>query len=165
MNQMINNESNVNYDMQQLMNITGQTAMNINNMSRQLGVVASAVDSIRTDVDGLTDRMNNLEQKEEVTTEQAATINRVIRKRIGDILGNNEEDLAKYRRIFSASLYRDARRCAGLGISYQATKKENYQRVLDFAEAWIPACGCAELKRKADLKAEARQKVKELGYV
>lgn len=34
MNQMINNESNVNYDMQQLMNITGQTAMNINNMSR-----------------------------------------------------------------------------------------------------------------------------------
>ena len=51
MNQMINNESNVNYDMQQLMNITGQTAMNINNMSRQLGVVASAVDSIRTDVD------------------------------------------------------------------------------------------------------------------
>ena len=52
MNQMINNESNVNYDMQQLMNITGQTAMNINNMSRQLGVVASAVDSIRTDVDG-----------------------------------------------------------------------------------------------------------------
>lgn len=97
---MINNESNVNYDMQQLINITGQTAMNINNMSRQLGVVASAVDSIRTDVDGLTDRMNNLEQKEEVTTEQAATINRVIRKRIGDILGNNEEDLAKYRRIF-----------------------------------------------------------------
>ena len=60
MNQMINNESNVNYDMQQLMNITGQTAMNINNMSRQLGVVASAVDSIRTDVDGLTVRLQNL---------------------------------------------------------------------------------------------------------
>ena len=27
MNQMINNESNVNYDMQQLMNITGQAAI------------------------------------------------------------------------------------------------------------------------------------------
>ena len=64
MNQMINNESNVNYDMQQLMNITGQTAMNINNMSRQLGVVASAVDSIRTDVDGLTVRLQNLLETE-----------------------------------------------------------------------------------------------------
>lgn len=160
-----NNGDNNNYNIQQLMNITGQTAMNINNMSRQLGIVANAVDNIRTDVDGLTGRMDRLEQKEEITTEQAATINRAIRKRVGDILGNDEEDLAKYRRIFSASLYGDARKCAGLGNTYPATKKENFQRVIDYVESWIPSCGCSELKKRADIKVETRRKAKELGYV
>lgn len=165
MNEMTNyKNNNENFDMQQLMNITGQTAMNINNMSRQLGIVASAVDNIRTDVDGLTGRMDRLEQKEEITTEQAATINRAVRKRVGEILGNNEEDLVKYRRIFSARLYGDARKCAGLGNTYPATKKENFQRVIDYIEAWIPSCGCVELKKKADLQAEARRNAKELGY-
>lgn len=38
MNEMANyNGNNENFDMQQLMNITGQTAMNVNNMSKQLG--------------------------------------------------------------------------------------------------------------------------------
>lgn len=166
MNEVTNyGANNENFDMQQLMNITGQTALNINNMSKQLGIVASAIDTIRTDVDGLTGRMDRLEQKEEITTEQASTINRSIRKRVGDILGNNEEDLAKYRRIFSASLYGDARKYAGLGNTYPATKKENFQRVIDYVESWIPSCGCSELKRKADDKAKARRKAKELGYI
>ena len=164
MNYENNNLETTNFDMQQLMNITGQTAMNINHMSRQLGVVASAVDTIRTDVDGLTCRINILEQKEEVTTEQAATINRAISKRIFEILGNNEADLEKYRRIFYSRLYSDGRKYAGLGNTYHATKKENFQRVIDFVESWRPSCGCAELKKKADIKAEARQKAKELGY-
>ena len=165
MNEITNyKNNNENFDMQQLMNITGQTAMNINNMSRQLGIVASAVDNIRTDVDGLTGRMDRLEQKEEITTEQAATINRAVRKRVGEILGNNEEDLVKYRRIFSARLYGDARKCAGLGNTYPATKKENFQRVIDYIEAWIPSCGCVELKKKADSQAEARRNAKEHGY-
>lgn len=29
---------------------------------------------------------------------------------------------------------------------------------------WIPSCGCAELRAKADRNAEARRKAKELGY-
>ena len=166
MNEVTNyGANNKNFDMQQLMNITGQTALNINNMSKQLGIVASAIDTIRTDVDGLTGRMDRLEQKEEITTQQASTINRAVRKRVGDILGNNEEDLAKYRRIFSASLYGDARKYAGLGNTYPATKKENFQRVIDYVESWIPSCGCSELKRKADDKAKARIKAKELGYI
>lgn len=159
------NGNDRNFDMQQLMNITGQTAINLNNMSKQLGIVASAVNDIRSDVEGLSGRMDILEQKEEITTEQAATINRSVRKRVGNILGDNEDDLAKYRRIFSASLYGDARKYAGLGNTYPATKKENFQRVIDYIEAWIPSCGCAELKKKADIKAEARRKAKELGYI
>ena len=36
---------------------------------------------------------------------------------------------------------------------------------VDYVESWIPSCGCSELKRKADDKAKARRKAKELGYI
>lgn len=154
----------VNFDMQQLMNITGQTAMNVNHLSRQVGIIATAVDGIRTDVDSLTNRMDNLELKEEITTEQAATIQRTVHKRVYDAIGHDKDDLAKYTRIFSKRLYNDARKYAGLGSPYHATKKENYQRVLDYIEAWSPTGGCMELKKEADKKAEARRRAKNLGY-
>ena len=43
--------------------------------------------------------------------------------------------------------------------------KNNLKRVIDYVESWIPSCGCSELKRKADDKAKARRKAKELGYI
>jgi hypothetical protein len=155
---------NENFDMQQLMNITGQIGMNVNNISKQVGIVTTAVANIRTDVNQLTDRMDQLELKEEVTTEQAATINRTIHRRVYEILGDNKDDLAKYTKIFSQRLYTDARRNAGLGNTYHATKKENFQRVLDYAESWTPSGGILKLKERADRMAEARRKAKEQGY-
>lgn len=42
--------------------------------------------------------------------------------------------------------------------------KGDYQRVIDYIEAWIPKCGCAELKLEADKRAESRRKAKGMGY-
>ena len=50
---MANNEMNSeikNYDMQQLMNITGQIGMNVKSMSNQLGIVTSAVNGLTDEV-------------------------------------------------------------------------------------------------------------------
>lgn len=70
-NEMMNlNENNVNFDMQQLMNITGQTAMNVSNMSKQLGVVATAVNSLTDDVNMMKDDILQLKENEEITTTQ-----------------------------------------------------------------------------------------------
>lgn len=55
MNYENNNGTNGNFDIQQLMNITGQTAMNVNNMSRQLGIVANAKARLEAKKLGYTD--------------------------------------------------------------------------------------------------------------
>lgn len=153
------------YTIQQLMDITAKTAMNINGVSEQMGVVVGAVNGLRTDVKDLKLRMNTLELNEEVTTTQQETIMSVARKRIVQILGENNFEHQKYFRIFVQKLYGDARHYAGLGSKISRTKKCDYQRCIDFIESWVPSCGCAALKAKADANAAARLEARKLGYL
>lgn len=54
---------------------------------------------------------------------------------------------------------------AGLGSKVARTKKCDYQRCIDYIESWIPSCGCAALRTKADANAKARREARELGYI
>ena len=165
MNYENNNVTNGNFDMQQLMNITGQTAMNLNNMSKQLGVVASAVNSLTDDVNTIKDDIFQLKMNEEITTTQQETIIELARKRVLEIIGDDPIEVKKYFKIFIQRLYKDTRQNAGLGSKIARTKKCDYQRCIDYIEAWIPSCGCAELRAKADANAKARLEAKKLGYI
>ena len=165
MNYENNNVTNGNFDMQQLMNITGQTAMNLNNMSKQLGVVASAVNSLTDDVSTIKDDIFQLKMNEEITTTQQETIIELARKRVLEIIGDDPLEVKKYFKIFIQRLYKDTRQNAGLGSKIARTKKCDYQRCVDYIEAWIPSCGCAELRTKADANAKARLEAKKLGYI
>lgn len=165
MNYENNNVTNENFDMQQLMNITGQTAMNLNNMSKQLGVVASAVNSLTDDVNTIKDDIFQLKMNEEITTTQQEKIIELARKRVLEIIGDDALEVKKYFKIFIQRLYKDTRQNAGLGSKIARTKKCDYQRCIDYIEAWIPSCGCAELRAKADANAKARLEAKKLGYV
>ena len=165
MNYENNNVTNGNFDMQQLMNITGQTAMNLNNMSKQLGVVASAVNSLTDDVSTIKDDIFQLKMNEEITTTQQEAIVELARKRVLEIIGDDPLEVKKYFKIFIQRLYKDTRQNAGLGSKIARTKKCDYQRCIDYIEAWIPSCGCAELRAKADANAKARLEAKKLGYV
>lgn len=159
MNYRNNNVTNEKFDMQQLMNITGQTAMNLNNMSKQLGIVASAVNSLTDDVSTIKDDIFQLKMNEEITTTQQETIIELARKRVLEIIGDDPIEVKKYFKIFIQRLYKDTRQNAGLGSKIARTKKCDYQRCIDYIEAWIPSCGCAELRAKARLEA------KKLGYI
>ena len=165
MNYRNNNVTNEKFDMQQLMNITGQTAMNLNNMSKQLGIVASAVNSLTDDVSTIKDDIFQLKMNEEITTTQQETIIELARKRVLEIIGDDPLEVKKYFKIFIQRLYKDTRQNAGLGSKIARTKKCDYQRCIDYIEAWIPSCGCAELRAKADANAKARLEAKTLGYV
>ena len=165
MNEMTNyKENNENFDMQQLMNITGQTAMNVNNISRQLGVVAMAVNTLTDDVNSMKEDIFQLKENEEITTTQQEMINELAKKRVLEIIGNDPLEIKKYFRIFVQRLYKDTRQNAGLGSKIARTKKCDYQRCVDYMEAWIPGCGCAELRAKADANAKARLEARKLGY-
>lgn len=158
------NGNNGNFDLQQLMNITGQTALNINHMSKQMGIMATAVDNMRTDLDGLTGRMDRLEQKEEISTAQKEAMKRALYKRCYEITGEDPLEIKKYFGSLVARCWSDAKKEAGVGARYEETKKENFQRAIDFFERWSPKEGCANFKDAVDIKAEARRKAKELGY-
>lgn len=119
---------------------------------------------IREDVTKLEDRITAVEMHEEITTEQKQVILDSVHRRIRDILGNDPDELAKYRRAFTAALWSDAKRYAGVGSKFEQTKKENYQRAIDYIEAWIPPLGCGKLKTKIDERAAARRRAKTLGY-
>ena len=169
MNTIMNYENNNlecgNFDMQQLMNITGQTAMNINNMSRQLGVVASAVNTLTDDVNSMKDDITQLKMNEEITTTQQETINASAKRRVLEIIGNDPLEVQKYMKIFIQKLYADTRQEAGLGSKIARTRKCDYQRCIDYIEAWTPSCGCAALRSRADANAKARLEAKKLGYI
>lgn len=162
----MNEMTNINhkdFDMQSLMNLMGQNAMTVHSMNQQLGIVATKVSGIENEVNGMKDEIYQLKNNEEITTEQANSILITARKRVCTILDSDEEQ-AKYYNVFIRRLWSDAKVNAGCGSTYHSTKKCNYQRVLDYMEAWIPACGISELKRKTDEKAKAKKQAREEGY-
>lgn len=161
---MINSKVNNNYDMQTFMNIVGQNAMTTTQISQQLGIVANSINDVKSDINTLKGDMTQLKLNEEITTTQQETINELARKRVCYILNYNNDDIYRYMRIFIQRLYADTRSHAGLGSKVSRTKKGDYQRVIDYIEAWIPKCGCAELKLEADKRAESRRKAKEMDY-
>lgn len=127
--------------------------------------LSTTMDRVSTDLTGVKGEIENLKLNEEVTTTQQETIIETATKRIVEILGNEPLERQKYFRIFIGKLYKDTRQSAGLGSKIARTKKGDFQRVIDHMEAWIPKCGCIELKNKADRNAEARKIAKQEGYL
>ena len=79
-------------------------------------------------------------------------------------VGSSQESRHFSDERFNQRLYTDCRKYAGLGSKIARTKKGDYQRCIDYIEAWNPSCGCVALREKADKNAKARLKARELGY-
>ena len=126
--------------------------------------LSKTVATVKDDVTTLSNDMEQLKLNEEVTTTQQETILEVAKKRICEIIGDDELEQKKYFKIFIQNLYKDTRENAGLGSKISRTRKGDFQRCIDYIEAWIPSCGCAKLRAKADRNAEVRRKARELGY-
>lgn len=136
----------------------------IDNQSRLLGGLAKSVTNIEGQVTDLGSEIEQLKLNEEVTTTQQEMLIETAQRRVCEILGNDPLEREKYFRIFIKRLYKDTRQNAGLGSKVSRTKKGDYQRCIDFMESWIPSCGCAELRSKADAYANARIEATKLGY-
>ena len=164
-------ETNNNFDMQTLVNLVGQNAMAVsgimtgfNETKKQLGLVATQMVDIKNDVSSLNDRMYQIENNEEITTEQVEKIKSAANTRIREILGKDENQWAKYSKTFYLKIYSDARMEAGLGSKIDRTRKHNFQRVMNYLESWYPKYGISELMQTANKRAAARRKAKEEGY-
>lgn len=152
------------FDMQQLMNLCGQNMITVNNLSRQMGLVANKVDSLDKCMTMLVDRVDAIELRSEIDSDQEERIRKTVNKRVYEILHYDPFEIARYSRRFFSRCWSDAKRDAGVAASYKATKKENYQRAIDYIEAWLPREGCAAFKDKIDEAAKAKRKAQDEGY-
>lgn len=125
-------------------------------ISQDMSSLKGEVSSVKGDIVDLKDNYH-------VTPEQLKSMHNAANSRIYIILPD-EFDRAKYGRCFYRRMYTDAKQYAGLGATLAQTKKRDFQRVIDYFEAWTPSCGCVGLKTIIDKKAEANRKAKELGY-
>ena len=130
-----------------------------------LGGLSKSVNRIDETVSDLGNDITQLKLNEEVTTTQQETIVESAQKRVSEIIGNDALERKKYFKIFIQRLYKDTRQNAGLGSKIARTRKGDFQRCIDYIEAWTPSCGCAELRAKADANAKARLEARKLGYV
>jgi len=143
---------------------TSSILVEMNHHEKMIGCVSGKVDTLSGSMSDIDDRITNIEQSEEITTSQVENILTAVHRRIFEIIGNDEYEVHKYFRIFAQRLYSSARRNAGMGSSVSRTRKRDYQRVLDYVEAWEPRNGCTALKYEADVKAAARKMAKKNGY-
>jgi len=172
------NNTKQDYNIKDIINVIGQTTqivqstsestsvmmIELNNQKKILGGLTTTITDICSGIGNLTDRMSNIELSEEITTSQNENIQRSVKRRLFEILNGDEVEVKKYYKIFAQRLYSSARKNAGMGSSLARTRKRDYQRVLDYVEAWTPSNGCSGLKAEADSKAVARLIAKQQGY-
>lgn len=165
-----------NYD--EIMELIGRTVELTNRNSEDTSVIIDKLNKQDRLLNGLSRTVTNMEESlgyvgneieqlklnEEVTTTQQEILIETAQKRVCEILGSDPLQREKYFRIFIKRLYKDTRQNAGLGSKVARTKKGDYQRCIDYMEAWIPSCGCAEFRSKADAYAKARLEAVKLGY-
>lgn len=178
MNNTYNNYETNNYSAEQIMNMITQTAIISKENTANTSVIlkrleademliaglSNSVNDIKGSVTDISDRVTQLELNEEITTGQCKIINASVKRRIREILGNDDFEYAKYSRTFFSSIYSDAKKDCVMGHVLSSTPKRDYQKCIDYIEAWIPSCGITALKESIDQKAKAKRKAKEQGY-
>lgn len=157
-------KENNNTKLDRIENILGQSALSINSLSKQMGVIVGVVDTLSSDVDVLKTDVDNLKKKSEIDTNQKKLIKKSVHCRVNEILHNDPDEIARYYRGFIAKCWSDAKNYGGVASSYEETPKGNYQMALDYIEAWKPLMGIDKLKKEIDKKAAANRKAKKLGY-
>lgn len=160
-----------NFDLQTIVNLIGSNAQSVSELTQQMGLfnnrlssVESNVSSTKNDVENIKFDIQEIKYNAEITTEQCCKITDTAKKRVYEILGDDPNERAKYFGSFIRRCYADAAQYAGLAKKISRTRCGDYQRVINYIEAWTPRDGISETKRQADINAKAYLNAKAKGY-
>lgn len=155
-----------------LLKVVQLTAMNVNGISKQMGLVLDKIDGHDKRITALEDRMDSHERTEVVNRAQANRIHDAIRDRVTYVLGLDTDggmvsedsipDEVRYRSAFINKCHVDARRHSKLAKPYYATLKVDFDEVMQYISAWYPEVrGKTEgYKRYLDIRREERRKAR-----
>lgn len=157
-------------DLNQLLQITQNTAMSVSAQSEQMGLVLRTVNDLKEDVSSIKDEMSVLKHETTVTRAQANRIQSAIHDRVNKLLGiafdggkvadSSIRTDVLYRSGFLSRCYADSRKRSKLGTPYYATLRCDFNEVMEYIEAWEPevAGGIDGFKQYLDIRREERMK-------
>lgn len=161
--------SNEIINMDQLLQITQNTAMSVSAQSKQMGLILGNINDLKQDVSAIKDEMEVLKHETTVTRHQACRLQNAIHQRVAMLLGLqfdggrvSDESIGtdkRYRGGFISRCYMDARRKSKLGTPYYATLRCDFQDTLDYIEAWEPEVegGVEGYKDYLDMRRDERE--------
>lgn len=157
-------------DMNGLLKVTQNTAMNVSSLSEQMGLVVNRVNENTRRIVDLEDRMNAHERTETINRSQARRIRKSVIERVNSLLGIKYEggkvadDCVKmdmfYRGGFISRCYTDAKNHSKMGGSYTETLKVDFNEVIEYIDSWKPEVegGTEGYMHYLDIRREEREK-------
>lgn len=157
-------------DMNGLLKVTQNTAMNVSSLSEQMGLVVNRVNENTQRIVALEDRMNAHERTETINRSQARRIRKSVIERVNSLLGIKYEggkvadDCVKmdmfYRGGFISRCYTDAKNHSKMGGSYTETLKVDFNEVIEYIDSWKPEVegGTEGYMHYLDIRREEREK-------
>ena len=151
-------------DMSQLLQITKNTAMNINGLSQQMGLINARMNTFNDRLDSIQESVDGVKAEITVTRSQANRLRRSIHERVAVVLKLKREggrvadcsihDDTAYRKAFISRLYFDAREKSKLGTPYYDTLRADFAETMDYINAWFPEVegGTEGYKRYLDIR-------------
>lgn len=164
------NESIQPYDPDDLMKAIQLTAMNVNGISEQMGLMLSKVNANTERITDLENRITAHEHTETINRAQCRRIRKAVMSRVNELLrikfdgGKVAEESIEtdvlYRGGFVSRCYTDAKNHSKMGESYTETLKTDFGEVMDYIESWTPEVdGSTDgYKHYLDIRREERNK-------
>ena len=153
-----------------LLKLAQLNTMNINGLSKQMGLMNERMDTIVQRVDGHENRLDVLEHDITINRAQIRRIKKSVMSRVnyllkiefdgGKVAESSIADDVRYRGPFVTRCYADAKNHSKMGESYPETLKVDFGEVIDYIESWVPEVdgGVEGYKHYLDIRREERSK-------
>lgn len=156
-----NDSDKVNEILKSLQDTNKATAELLNNLAKVTVGMNDNVTMMRTDVDGIKERVTSLEEDQFVSAYQDSMIQRSARIHVSELLGLRwenggviEEDAPDYHAYFGKflrALHSDAKRIGLEGPKIHQTPRKNYNKLIEFIGEWVPVRGVEGQKEYYDM--------------
>ena len=159
-----------------IMDIVRLTALNVNGISEQMGVIVKTVSNLKSDlvevkgdVKDIGERVRVIEDDEPLKEYQQYNYAQAVRIRVSDLLGiefdsrggvtdESRDIYDRYYGKFCGRLHNDAKHAGIEAHKWQFTPRKFYPQLMKFAPDWSPARGVEGLKEYFDKSKKSRER-------
>lgn len=155
--------------MNEVMEALKLSAMTSQRVSEQMGLLTTKVNQHEEKIQALEDKQAYYENNLRITRSQGKNLKRTVIGRVNTLLGirfeggkvadDCIETDQKYRGGFISRCYTDAKRAGVMAECYWETPRADYDKCIEYIEAWIPQVdgGTAKYKEYLDIRREERE--------